>query len=168
MAGRRPSIFVATTLAASSDGWVDERIDVWGLDGRHLASAQQLRVVGDEDRDGLARLARPEAQRPVRRCVVGALGGGGVERTVDGGDAARRVADALHRRLHAPVALAYGQLGRAELDGGHVVVDDGTDALAVPDGAVGRLREVDEESLVGLDDEVAEDDYAEGRGKDVR
>ena len=35
----------ANTIAASPDGWVDERIDVWGPDGRHLASAQQLRVV---------------------------------------------------------------------------------------------------------------------------
>ncbi len=44
-AGSPWSLIRATTLAASSDGWVDERIDVWGPDGRHLASAQQLRVV---------------------------------------------------------------------------------------------------------------------------
>jgi hypothetical protein len=35
----------AETIAASPDGWVDERLDAWGIDGRHLASAQQLRVV---------------------------------------------------------------------------------------------------------------------------
>jgi Acyl-CoA thioesterase C-terminal domain/Acyl-CoA thioesterase N-terminal domain len=39
------SLVRASTVAASSDGWLDERIDVWGLDGRHLASAEQLRVV---------------------------------------------------------------------------------------------------------------------------
>ncbi|MGH9290703.1 MAG: acyl-CoA thioesterase [Acidimicrobiales bacterium] len=35
----------ATTRSATPDGWIDERIDVWGPDATHLASAQQLRVV---------------------------------------------------------------------------------------------------------------------------
>lgn len=34
----------ARTLAAR-DGWVDEHIDAWDIDGTHLASAHQLRVV---------------------------------------------------------------------------------------------------------------------------
>jgi acyl-CoA thioesterase len=35
----------AVTRSASADGWIDEHIDVWGLDGTHLASALQLRLV---------------------------------------------------------------------------------------------------------------------------
>jgi acyl-coenzyme A thioesterase PaaI-like protein len=35
----------ATTRSSSPEGWIDEQIDVWGTDGTHLASAQQLRVV---------------------------------------------------------------------------------------------------------------------------
>lgn len=35
----------ARTLSATADGWVDERIDGWGVDGAHLGGAQQLRLV---------------------------------------------------------------------------------------------------------------------------
>ncbi|WP_303246576.1 thioesterase family protein [Streptomyces sp. NA04227] len=35
----------ASTLAATSGGWIDEQIDAWGLDGTHLGTAHQLRVV---------------------------------------------------------------------------------------------------------------------------
>ena len=35
----------AITRSARPDGWLDEQIDVWGLDATHLASAQQLRLV---------------------------------------------------------------------------------------------------------------------------
>jgi acyl-CoA thioesterase len=35
----------AVTRSASADGWIDEHIDVWGIDGTHLASALQLRLV---------------------------------------------------------------------------------------------------------------------------
>jgi hypothetical protein len=35
----------AVTRSASTDGWIDEHIDVWGIDGTHLASALQLRLV---------------------------------------------------------------------------------------------------------------------------
>jgi acyl-CoA thioesterase len=35
----------AITRSATPDGWLDEQIDVWGLDATHLASAQQLRIV---------------------------------------------------------------------------------------------------------------------------
>jgi acyl-CoA thioesterase len=35
----------AVTRSASADGWIDEHIDVWGIDGTHLASGLQLRLV---------------------------------------------------------------------------------------------------------------------------
>ena len=35
----------ASTHASSPDGWLDEHIDVWGVDATHLASARQLRVL---------------------------------------------------------------------------------------------------------------------------
>ncbi|MEU5798745.1 thioesterase family protein [Streptomyces sp. NPDC047813] len=35
----------ATTRAAGPDGWVDEQVDAWSVDGTHLGSAHQLRVV---------------------------------------------------------------------------------------------------------------------------
>jgi Thioesterase-like superfamily len=35
----------AQTRAASADGWIDEEIQAWGLDGAHLGSAQQLRLM---------------------------------------------------------------------------------------------------------------------------
>ena len=38
----------AVTRSASADGWMDEQIDVWGIDGTHLASALQLRLVRAE------------------------------------------------------------------------------------------------------------------------
>lgn len=41
-----PWVLVRTrTRSAGPDGWIDETIDAWGLDGVHLGSAQQLRVV---------------------------------------------------------------------------------------------------------------------------
>ena len=33
----------AVTRSASADGWIDEQLDVWGIDGTHLASALPLR-----------------------------------------------------------------------------------------------------------------------------
>jgi hypothetical protein len=35
----------AQSRAASADGWIDEEIQAWGLDGAHLGSAQQLRLI---------------------------------------------------------------------------------------------------------------------------
>jgi hypothetical protein len=35
----------AWTEAASSEAWLHERLDAWGPDGEHLASAEQLRFV---------------------------------------------------------------------------------------------------------------------------
>jgi acyl-CoA thioesterase len=35
----------AVTRSASADGWIDEHIDVWGIDSTHLGSALQLRLV---------------------------------------------------------------------------------------------------------------------------
>lgn len=43
---RSPWILLrARTLGATADGWVDERLDAWDPDGRHLGSGHQLRVV---------------------------------------------------------------------------------------------------------------------------
>jgi len=40
-----PWVFVgAVTRSASADGCIDEHMDVWDLDGTHLASALQLRL----------------------------------------------------------------------------------------------------------------------------
>lgn len=35
----------ARTTSASGGGWLDEQIDVWGVDGDHLGSSRQLRMV---------------------------------------------------------------------------------------------------------------------------
>lgn len=35
----------ARTRAAGAGGWIDEQIDAWGLDGAHLGSADQLRLL---------------------------------------------------------------------------------------------------------------------------
>ena len=35
----------AVTTSATAHGWIDERIDAWGVDGRHLVVAHQLRTV---------------------------------------------------------------------------------------------------------------------------
>lgn len=38
-------LLAARTSTASADGWIDERVDAWTPDGRHLGTAHQLRLV---------------------------------------------------------------------------------------------------------------------------
>lgn len=43
---RSPWVLLRATTTSASAGWIDERIDVWGLEREHLGSASQLRIVG--------------------------------------------------------------------------------------------------------------------------
>lgn len=47
-----PWVLLHACTVAAHGGWIDERIDAWDLDGSHLASASQLRVVRSADTKG--------------------------------------------------------------------------------------------------------------------
>ncbi len=65
-------------------------------------------------------------------------------------------------------AFEQAQRGRRSRVAGYVVVEDGAHTLRVGDGGVGRIAEVNEEGLVGLDDVVAVDGDGDCLGEHAR